>query len=211
MQVIDLSHPIASGMPVWPGTQGPEFLPVASIAVDGYAERRLSLSSHTGTHIDTPAHILEGGATIDSYPADRFIGGAVLVPVPELPDGFIGLKVLGPFMGAIETAEFVLFHTGWSRFWGDASYDEGYPVLDAETASLLSALPLKGVGMDSPSFDRPEAYDLPVHRRLLESGILLVENLTSLHRLPQAGFRFAVFPPAFSGGEASPVRAVALI
>jgi kynurenine formamidase len=58
-------------MPVYPGTEPPEFLVPCTIAVDGFTEKKLTLYSHTGTHMDAPAHILEGAPTLDHLPAAR--------------------------------------------------------------------------------------------------------------------------------------------
>ena len=65
MRFIDLSHTITSGMPCYPGTPGPQFQPLASIEEQGFAEQLFSLSSHTGTHVDLPSHMLRGGRSLD--------------------------------------------------------------------------------------------------------------------------------------------------
>lgn len=211
VNIIDLSHPISAAMPVWPGTQGPEFHPLASIATDGYAELSLCMSSHTGTHIDAPAHMIDGGATLDRFPADHFFGRAFVVTVPELSDRRIGLDLLEPLAEQIESAEYLLLHTNWSKFWGQAGYDQGYPVLDESSSEWLAGFSLKGIGVDAPSFDLAESHDYPVHRRLLSTGMILVENLANLQHLPPAGSRIALFPLPIERAEACPVRGVALI
>jgi kynurenine formamidase len=211
LRLVDLSHAITPGMPVWPGTPGPELIPLASIASDGFAEQSIRLSSHTGTHLDAPAHILEGGATLDRLDPGRFFGSAMIVDALELPGGSIGLDLLEPYSEMIASVDFVLFHTGWSRYWGQGLYDQAFPMLDDAAASWIAGIPLKGAGLDCPSFDHPWSRDYPVHRRLLEAGILLIENLTNLHLLPASGFSLSVFPLGIAGAEACPVRAVALV
>ena len=210
-RVVDLSHAITPGMPVWPGTPGPEISPIATIAADGFAEQSICLSSHTGTHLDAPAHMIEGGATLDSLEPGRFFGSAVIVDALAPAGGIIGIDLLEPCLEEVASADFVLFHTGWSRFWGQAGYDLGYPVLDDAAAGLLAGMPLRGVGIDCPSFDSPVSVDYPVHRRLLEAGILLIENLTNLQLLPVTGSLLAVFPLGIERADASPVRAVSLL
>ena len=84
MRVLDLSHPIHAGMPVYPGTPRPGVAPANTIAEHGFAERLLTLSSHTGTHMDAPAHLLEGGRTLDSYPPDRFVGPGCVIDLAGL-------------------------------------------------------------------------------------------------------------------------------
>jgi arylformamidase len=65
MNVIDLSHPFSEDMPVYPGTESPEIVEACTITGHGFAEKRLRLFSHTGTHLDAPAHILSGAVTLD--------------------------------------------------------------------------------------------------------------------------------------------------
>ena len=209
MKCIDLSHPIFPDMPVWPGTPSPECLPIASIPEDGFAEHLIRLSSHTGTHLDAPAHMIEGGATLDSFPAGHFFGRAALVDARCVSSGSIGLSLLEPNRDAIASADFLLLHTGWANFWGGSAYDSGYPVLDDAAAAWIAGIGLRCVGIDAPSFDPADSAVFPVHRILLGSGLLLAENLTNLHLLPPGGCALAIFPLPVRGAEACPARAVA--
>lgn len=211
MRVVDLSHAIAPGMPVWPGSRGPESTPVATIGRDGFAERRLCFSSHAGTHLDAPSHLFDDGKGLDSYEAGWFVGKALVVDVSTAAGGIIGRGLLEPWLGRIPAEGYLLLRSGWSRFWGSAAYDSGYPVLDTTMADALAGIPFRGVGIDCPSFDLPSSSDLPVHRRLLGSGLLLVENLTALHLLPDSGFTISVLPLPVSDAEACPTRAVAML
>lgn len=60
MKVIDLTHTISETMPVYPGTEQPRLTPANSYEKDGFKETLLSMYSHTGTHVDPPAHLLPG-------------------------------------------------------------------------------------------------------------------------------------------------------
>jgi len=55
------------------------------VAEDGYAEKQLHLHSHTGTHVDSPAHMIRDGMTLDQMPLDRFMGQALLLDCRGLP------------------------------------------------------------------------------------------------------------------------------
>ncbi|NTV02313.1 MAG: cyclase family protein [Chlorobiaceae bacterium] len=210
-RVIDLSHPICPEMPVWQGAPAPELLPLATVRDDGFAEHSIRLSSHTGTHLDAPAHMIEGGASLDSFAPGRFFGRAAVVDARASRDGVIGRGLLEEYGQAIGSADFVLLHTGWARLWGKPGYGAGYPVLADEAAEWLSSKGLKGVGIDAPSFDPPDSQGFPVHLRLLGSGVLLVENLANLNLLPPSGCTLAVFPLPVRDTEACPVRAVAIL
>lgn len=79
MKIIDLSTPIYSGMPVYPGD------PVVKITLEhtyeeqGWALRQMTLGSHTGTHVDAYSHMHQGKASIDQIPLERFFGRAQVV------------------------------------------------------------------------------------------------------------------------------------
>lgn len=215
MLVIDLTHPIESGMPIWPGTPHPEITDLCTIPGDGFAERLFLFSSHTGTHVDLSAHMIEGGQTLEWVAAERFFGKALLIDLRDAGRGLMAAGQLQKLAGRdIAEAEFLLLHTGWSRFWGTEAYDSGFPVLSAEDASWLAASGLKGIGIDAPSFDEPESHHYPVHRILLEAGMILIENLKALCQLEQHQSQrvfLSVLPLLIPGAEASPIRAVALI
>lgn len=206
MKIIDLTHPIHRNMPVYPGSEPPSVEAACSIARDGFAEHRIGLSSHTGTHIDAPAHMLADGKTLDRYPAERFIGQALVVDVAEQA---VEVSVLEPLAGKIGEVEFLLLRSNWSRLWGTPEYFDGYPVLSPEAAIWLSRFKLKGIGIDAVSFDRAGSGDYPNHKALLGGDILLVENLANLDMLPDAPVLFSCFPLKIEDAEGAPVRAVA--
>ncbi|MGE4297355.1 MAG: cyclase family protein [Desulfovibrionaceae bacterium] len=210
MTIIDLSHPITPGMPVYPGTQGPVFEEAATIGQDHFAEQRLSLATHTGTHVDAPAHILPGGHTLDLLPAGLFVGSAVVVDVSGVaPGAAIPLPLLLDHAARLHGLDFVLLRTGWERHWGADAYFADYPVLSEDAARWLAARGFKGLGVDAVSFD-PVA-SLRNHSILLAAPMVLVENLANLAILPDMPFTFSCLPLPLAGADGSPVRAVALL
>ena len=211
MKLIDLSHPLFDGMPVYPGAESPHFETVATVGQDGYAEKRITLFSHTGTHLDAPSHILARGLSLDRLPVDHFAGSASVLDFSS--DSRLSIEVddLIPYRYLIQSSDFILIHTGWSRHWGQASYHTGYPVLSVNAADWICGFGLKGLGVDAISVDPPQATGLPVHHRLLEQQMILVENLNRLQDLPQSGVTFFAFPLRIQDGDGSPVRAVAMI
>lgn len=218
MRILDLSRPIDAAMPAWPGTPQPEFSEICTIIVDGFAEKRLCFSSHTGTHIDAPAHMIVGGVTLDKLTPDRFFGKALLVDLRCIGGGVIGIDMLLERVPQITEAEFLLLNTGWSQHWGSDAYDSGFPVLSTDAARWLADSGLKGAGIDASSFDAADSHDYPVHRMLLGAGKLLIENLAGLDQLDQhdqlgenGEFWLSVLPLPIAGAEACPVRAVAII
>jgi arylformamidase len=195
-------------MPVYPGTEKPVFRQGTTIEKEGFAEKKLTLNSHTGTHIDAPAHLLPQGATLDSLPLTHFTGTAVVVDVRV--KGEIAITHFNLVRQYLKQCDFILFNTGWDKYWGKSQYFEHSPVLALETAKWLATLGLKGVGIDAISFDPVSNSDLPVHKILLGKGMILVENLTNLADLPRTTFRFICLPLKIKDAEGSPVRAIAL-
>ncbi|MFZ4523978.1 MAG: cyclase family protein [Chlorobium sp.] len=211
LQAIDLSHRIEPGMPCYPGTPGPVFRSLSSIEEDGFSEQLLTLSSHVGTHVDLPSHILKDAPPLDDFGIERFAGTGLAIDVRETPDQVISIEALQPAVALIRECEFLLLCTGWSRYWNSSDYYEGYPVLSIEAARWLAECNLKGVGVDTMSVDAPDALTFPVHKILLQKGTLVIENLAELQLLLHRPFFFCGFPLKLSQAEASPIRAVALV
>jgi len=204
MTVLDLSHPVNPGMPVWPGDPAVAAEPCATVDSHGYAALAWSLPGHAGTHLDAPAHVLAQGADLASLPLSRCLGPARVADVSgleeitaaDLPRDLSGLS-------------FLLLRSGRDRFWGAPAYYEQFPRLAPDAARFLAASGLAGLGLDWPSPDGPGSADLPAHTALLSAGLVIVENLCGLDRLA-GDFLFLALPLALAGGDGCPVRACAL-
>lgn len=210
MVFVDLSHIVSPRMPVYPGSDPPVFESSSSIAEQGYVESKIVFYSHVGTHLDAPAHVIEGAKTLDQYPVDQFFGKGCVVPITARRDRMISLDSLKPFEKAIAQSDFLLLNTDWSRFWGSDHYFGGFPVLSLEAAAWLGGFGLKGLGVDAISVDRTGARDLPVHNLLLRQDTIIIENLTGLTTLEAGDFFFSCFPIRFEQADGSPTRAVAI-
>lgn len=211
MQVIDLSHTLETGMPVYPGTEPPTIDLAATIGEQGYLERRLTLWSHTGTHLDAPAHVIPAGATLTGLDPGTFVGQAFCVECTGLAGAEIGIDQVRAVADRLAGQAFCLLQTGWSHLWGTSRYYRDYPVLSEEAARWLAQSGLRGVGIDTISVDRIDSESLPAHRVLLGAGLVIVENLTNLAALPRSSFLFSCLPLKIASGDGSPVRAVAIL
>jgi len=211
MRVIDLSQTIEPGMPCYPGTPEPVFQSVSSIKHDGFAEQRLTFSSHTGTHIDLPSHILQSGCSLDGFSLDRFTGKGIVIDVRGSSGGIITVDLLKAYETDLLTCDFLLLYSGWSQYWGSPAYYQGFPVLSLEAVLWLNEFQLKGIGVDMISVDASGSSDFPVHALLLQHGIVIIENLSDLSLLLHHSFVFVAFPLKIAQAEASPVRAVAFL
>lgn len=209
--MIDLSHPIAAGMPVYPGAKPPTLTTISTVATHGCKEKRISINSHTGTHIDAPAHMLVDGKNLDGMSIEQFIGPACVIDASRLNKPTLESADLEPHRQIISQSEFVLLRTDHAKAWGREAYFDGYPALSAEAAQWLSGFRLKGFGVDAISVDPADSEDFPVHKTLLTKGMILIENLTQLHLLPTAGWIFSCLPLKVADADGSPVRAAALL
>lgn len=211
MKVYDLTYPISSSMPVYPGSEGPCFSSAATVEQDGYHETRICIDSHNGTHMDAPAHVLRGAATLDNLPPESFAGSAYVLDCSHLgQNGSITTELLQSMEEQIRNAEFLLIYTGWDKHWGASAYFGAFPVMTPEAALWLSEMKqLKGVGVDTGSVDFVGIPFLTNHRILLGSGKLLVENLRGLGRIVGKRVQFAALPLHYVHSDGAPVRAIA--
>ena len=206
MKVYDLTHTIQNDMPVYPGTEQPRLTTACTIETAGYRETLLHMFSHTGTHMDAPAHMLLEGAPLDSYGADRFTGPAVVIDCRG--ETAISLPLLKRY--DLNGVDFVLFCTGWDKKWGTPAYYEGFPCLTPDAAAYLAALPLKGVGEDTISLDPCDSADFPNHITLMRADFVNTENLTGLDALVGRRFTFVTLPLKFENSDGCSCRAIAM-
>jgi len=210
MKIFDLTHPVETGMPVFPGTESPEIVTACTVAEHGFLEKKITMYSHTGTHIDGPAHMLAGGMTLDQFPIEKFIGRACIYRHMG-PATRITIDHLQGLTSQLHVADFLLIGTGWDRYWGQAEYFAEFPVLDAATAKWLLQFNLKGIGLDVISADAMDSQNFPVHLTLLGNNLVIVENLTNITLLPHTNCTFQCFPLNLKNADGSPVRAVAMV
>ncbi len=209
MRLVDLSVPIVTGMPVYPGDPAVTIGPALTVAEHGVNVLHLDMGSQTGTHVDAPFHIDDALPRLDELPLERFAGPAVVIDAR-------GLAPRTPIVltEAPDTA-IVLIATGWSAHWGSEDY-LAHPYLTAESASLLVEAGVRTVGIDALSVDPTPAEDFPAHRILCGAHAVIAENLRSLDVLLDAqasghAIEVSLLPLRLPGADGAPVRAVARI
>jgi arylformamidase len=210
--IIDLTHPLESNMPVYPGSMPVNLVTAATFEQEGYHETRMDFSSHTGTHVDCGYHLLRDGLNTMTTPMNHFYGKGLVADCRKIKaGGFISKEYIQTLETDIKNADFFLIHTGWSRYWGAEEYFRKFPVLHEDAATYLSSFNLKGIGSDTISFDPVDSVELPVHHILLSKGLILIENLVNLISLLEHDFVFSCFPLKIKNGDGSPVRAVGIV
>jgi kynurenine formamidase len=211
MEVIDLTHIIEENMPAYPGEESPHLENKYNYQRDGFQVIKLTMFTHSGTHLDTPAHFFDNGLTTDKLPLSDFYGKGVLVDCSGFSENeIIDVDYVKMYRAELAAADFALIFTGWSDHWGSDRYFGDFPVLSKEACSFLLSCNLKGIGLDVISIDSISSNDFENHNLVLSNGLIIIENLTNLESLINKSFDFAVFPLKIKDGDGSPVRAAAI-
>lgn len=212
MKVLDLTYTISKGMPVYPGTEGPKLEVANTYEQHGFKETLLTMFSHTGTHMDSPMHLFDEGASLDSLPAEHFVGQGLVIDCSDLKEGQrITMKYVDSVREKSDQAEFILFYTGWDKYWGKDSYFGNYPYITEEVADYLIQDKKKGVGLDVIGLDPISDGRLSLHRKILSNDIVIIENLKNLSEIGDKLFTFCALPLKFESSDGAPVRAIAII
>nr|WP_272877830.1 cyclase family protein [Microbacterium aurantiacum] len=210
--VRDLSHPVRAGMTVYPGDPAVSSEEALTLSRDGVAVTSWHLGSHTGTHVDAPAHTVAGGRTMAEVALDELVGDAVVLRAPGLRAGqrygLAELEAAGPLPA--DVPPIVIIDTGWAaHFAEDAAVR--HPFLDPDAARELRARGMRVLAVDtlSPDPTEPATETFPVHEVVLGADGLIVENVCGLEGLPRL-VRVGFFPLRIDG-DGAPVRAVAFL
>ncbi len=204
MKWIDLTQPLSSATPAYPGDTRPQLKRVANVADDGFENHLLVSGMHAATHLDGPRHMLGEGPFLSEVDVSRFAGRGVLLDAR-------GVSVVGPVVlgnTRLQAGDIVLVYTGFSRFYGQAAYWESHPVLTPEFAHRLVESGVSIVGMDTAS---PDQEPYAVHKILLGGGVLILENLTNLDALDRKKPFDVIVLPLRVEADSALARAVARV
>ena len=211
MKIIDLTHTISEDMPVYPGTEKPRLEKANTYEKDGFKETKLNMYSHTGTHVDPPAHLFADKITLDAYPVSQFVGNAIVIDCKHLTQGeFITMNELAPYKDNLDKVDFLLFNTGWDKKWGTEEYFGDYPCVDDEVLDFIISKNYKGIGFDVIGLDPIADVNLTRHKKLFScTQMINIENLKDLHLLGDKPFKFICLPIKIENCDGSPIRAIA--
>ena len=200
-------------MPVYPGTEQPKFTPANSYEKDGFKETLLTMFSHTGTHMDPPAHLFGDKQTLDNMTIDSFIGSALVIDCKDLKNGDkVTIERVKKYGESAEKAEFLLFNFGYDKLWGTSEYYGDYPVLSDEVLDFIIGTKKKGLGLDTIGLDPIKDVNLTLHKKLFSSlNAVVIENLTNLDKLGDKLFTLFALPLKHKNADGSPIRAVAML
>jgi arylformamidase len=168
---------------------------------------KLTMSAHSGTHVDSPAHFIPGGKTVDQYSVTDFILPAQVVKIEDKeairPRELENLQ--------IERGDALLFKTENSRQGRSRSgvFSEEFVHLSLEAADLCVEKEVGLVGIDYITIERYGDNAFPVHRKLLGNNLVVLEGI-DLSEVPPGRYTLICLPLKIKGCESSPVRAILL-
>jgi len=225
MRVIDLTMRITPSIRVYPGSPQPTFIPWSKFDYQGYDSEAMFMSTHTGTHVDSPSHFKPGLASIDMISTDRLVCNAVLIRAKKRANQLIEQQDLG---NQIRQGYAVVIATGWEKRSGMKNYMSENPGLSEEAARYLARKRVNAVAIDCPSIDAGADSRFTAHNILLPRNILVVENLCNLDKMASRSsrssssnrsknknnnttFTLIISPLKLGGATGSPARVLALL
>lgn len=210
MHIYDISVAIAPGeTPTYPGDPGIEIESWAAMSRGDAANVTvLHFGAHTATHVDAPAHFIEGAPGFSWLALDAFIGEARVV---ELPEDVRAIDAGHVAAHDLNGATRVLFKTRNSTFWKNAGgrFREDFTYLAPDGARALVESGARLVGIDYLSVEKFKSEDFETHTTLLSNGVVIVEGL-DLSEVGAGVYELICLPLKIAGGsgDGAPARAV---
>lgn len=205
----DVTVALSNELPTYPGDPGIKIGDWRSLANGDSANVSVvNFGAHTGTHVDAPAHFIDGAAKIESLALDSLIGECVVVEVPEdhlvVDEAFVTQHVP---VGSPR----VLFKTRNSAFWNEnpPQFHSDFTYLDLGAATWLRDRGAKLIGIDYLSIEKFKSPGHPTHLALLTKGVVILEGL-NLSDVPPGKYELICLPLRLRSalGDGAPARAV---
>ncbi|HVF56993.1 MAG TPA: cyclase family protein [Pyrinomonadaceae bacterium] len=210
MRIYDISVPISPGeTPTYPGDPGIAVEAWSSISEGDAANvSMLHFGAHTATHIDAPAHFIEGAPGLSSVSLDALIGEALVV---EMPPDVLAIDAGHVRARVPEGTTRVLFKTRNSLFWENSrgEFREDFTYVTPDGARALVECGVRLVGIDYLSIEKFGSVDFASHLALLSRGVVIVEGL-DLRKVDAGLYELICLPLriAAGSGDGAPARAV---
>ena len=209
MRIYDVSVPLSASTPTYPGDPGIKIKELLRLANGDAANVSLiNFGLHSGTHVDAPAHFIEGGAKVDSLPLESLVGEAEVVEVPD-HIGAIDESFVAANCGS--GSQRILFKTRNSAFWGDpgGGFREDYVSIDPAAARWLVESGIKLVGIDYLSVEKFKSDSFQTHLAFLSRGVVIVEGL-DLREVSAGRYELICLPLKVAGGsgDGAPARVI---
>jgi len=209
MPFYDITVPLTNEMPTYPGDPGIQIGDWFTLANGDAANvTYVRLGAHTGTHVDAPAHFIEGATRVEALQLEVLIGKAQVIAVPEALLSINKIFVAEQLKPNITR---LLFRTRNSAFWHDNSmqFRQDFTYLESEAAHFLVQQGVQLVGIDYLSIEQFGQKKHETHLALLSEGVVILEGL-DLSGVPPGLYELICLPMRIRSGkgDGSPARAV---
>jgi arylformamidase len=207
MKIYDVSVLINEETPVYEGDPAVEITAASSIAKGDAANvSRLCCGVHTGTHVDAPAHFIEGARRVSELDLEKLVGKCRVMEIDENVEA-----IEAKHLENLEGVERVLFKTRNSNFWNDFSegFRKDFTYIAPDVAKALVDLNVKLVGIDYLSVEKFGSTDFATHITLLEKEIVIIEGL-DLREVSAGDYELVCLPMKIAGGsgDGAPARTI---
>jgi arylformamidase len=203
-RVWDVSVPDRPDMHFYPGDPTLEQTQIRAIKRGDAANlTHLSLGAHTGTHVDAPAHFIDGAPTLERVGLDRMVGPAQVLDLRGLP----AIDAAALRRHEIHRGDIVLFRTDNSERWALSGFQKDFAYLSRDAAEILVERGVKTIGWDYLSIEQFGSKTFEVHKLLLGRGILIIEGL-DLREIAAGPYLLSCLPLKLEGVDGAPARAV---
>src|SRR5438093_8058832 len=206
MMIYDVTVPITNTMPVWPGDPPVQLLPKSHESRDKshiVSLTAITMGSHTGTHIDAPFHMMQGGKRLHEFSLETLVGRANVFEIPGVRS--IGRADLERFDWT--GVQRVLFKTDNSAHWQDGKFYEEFVYVEPAGAEFLVDSGVRLVGIDYLSIDKFRSESHPSHCVLLSNNILILEGL-NLRTVTSGQYTLYALPLNLQDADGAPARVI---
>jgi kynurenine formamidase len=177
--------------------------------LNGYLVHQVIFGTHTGTHIDVPAHRIKGQKTVDQVEIEKFTQRAFVMDFTFLkPLEEITSSMLERYTGKVKEVKAVIIKTGWGTHFGKEDFFTSFPGLAEDAVDWFYQNGIELIGLESPSVNAVKHLEL--HRLLLEKEIYIVESLANADSISKEYVELYAVPLKLKGLDGSPVRAFAV-
>ncbi len=199
---MDVSQPLHNKIPVWPGDTPFSYQVSWSMEESGSVNvGQLTMSAHTGTHIDAPFHFDNEGKRVIELDINLYIGPAKVIHLTDRES----ICVEDLRSHDLSNVTRLLIYTGaWKN---RSAFPNTIPHIEPEVASYLAEQGVKLIGLDLPSVDMLDSKELPAHHELTRHGLHILEGLV-LDDIAPGSYELAALPLPLTEADGSPVRAV---
>jgi kynurenine formamidase len=221
----DLTHTINAAFPMFPGSTPPKFTTIVTVKDNGFYGNVWEIWEHTGTHLDAPAHFIEGGVTADKLPLESFIAPIAVIDIEaktaDDDDAVVTIEDITAWEsanGTLPDGVVVMMYSGWEKRLADpATYinqrDDGtihFPGFSPEAATfLVNERNITGIGVDTLSQDVGASTTFDVHVTILGAGKYGLENVANLSTIPAVGAYLIMGSLKIENASGGPVRLMA--